>query len=114
MNPEQPMNSEPEQGPTTVDLAPAEGFYTVDRPSRRERLRRRLFPRRPEPSFDPMPEWAIDGIHVRMTLFLPWRDRLRVLVSGRVAVVELIHCERFAGKTASEASVFPLPPGGTV
>jgi hypothetical protein len=70
------------------------------------RLGRRFFPM-PKPfSFTRMEEypWATDCITVNTTLAVSWRDRLRVLISGRFHQRHLIYCETMPGRLETIAT----------
>lgn len=75
-----------------------------------QRIVGRLFPgRHVEAVF---PEWAGRGdvVHQDTTICLSLIDRLRVLVSGRIAVRGRVTCEELVGRTAASAVSYVEPP----
>lgn len=58
----------------------------------------------------PMPEWAKDGIMSNIDISFDWKDRIRILLTGRVHVRGWIPCEHPPGKVETFASVCARPP----
>lgn len=76
------------------------------RPPWRWKLGRWLFPYgKPVWSEMDRHEWAKDCITMKTWVVLPWVDRLRLLVSGRMTMRHAIYCQDEPGRTLSENSV---------
>lgn len=85
-----------------------EAGYFVDTPwTWRERLGAKLFPR----AFAdlPMPKdfHAEDVVTCRTAVSLSWRDRLRVLVSGRLWVETRTATEYVVGRSETTSTAYP-------
>jgi hypothetical protein len=79
-------------------------------PTRRERVIGRLFPaRHVEAAF---PEWAGNGdcLYTTATVGLSLVDRVRVLLTGRLAVRTVTTCEFLVGRTVSVSESYVEPP----
>lgn len=87
----------------------AAAFY---RPTLWQRIVGRMFPGKhvetPEP--DDKVKGHGDAIFINTTCELSFADRLRVLFSGRLAVVNKVATEFSCGNTKANAVNYPLPP----
>lgn len=89
------------------------GYYVVPKRTLLQRMLRRLFPARPLMPVDESTttDWAIDEMLTTVDIRLDWVDRLRVLVSGRVAVDVRTQTERTPGRVWSRSSMWVRAPG---
>jgi hypothetical protein len=86
-------------------------FYKVDTPTLWERLMRRLFPAKAVQPFDPMPGFAAGDMISNVRVRLDMRDRLRVLISGRIAVDIRHATDVEVGRIVSRSEFYVLAPG---
>lgn len=58
----------------------------------------------------PLDDWATDAIHIGTVINLTFRDRLRVLIRGRVSVQTVTYTEHRPGRcqTGSRVVVWPI------
>jgi hypothetical protein len=91
------------------------GYVSAYTPSFRQRLLWRLFPTRSVPIPEDTDGFAPSYIMTRVISNLDWKDRLRVLLSGRLAVETQTKTDVVVSKMVSQSVVYVLPPnsGGT-
>lgn len=86
-------------------------FYKVEKPPFKIRFWRALGfyeKRAPIPDADDLdPDWRI----IATIGVLDWKDRLRVLISGRIMAHQIMRSEHPMGRVAYNAVVSVLPPG---
>lgn len=87
-------------------------FAAIDPATKTQKIARRLFPSK---FVDvPEPDGKIKGygevIVCKVIAELSFMDRIRVMLSGRVAVDLKIACEYAVGETKTNAESYPLPP----
>jgi hypothetical protein len=87
-------------------------FYAPDHRSTFERFRDRIFPSQYVEA-DLAHDWCGHGdvVHVDGRTSLSILDRLRVALTGRLAVRVRVTCENVAGKTVSVMAVWPQTKG---
>lgn len=73
----------------------------------RDRLRFKLFPSTPCP-LPPAPAHFEDVLHVDVSVGLDALDRMRVLVTGKLAVRTRVVCEHKPGATVSASAAYPV------
>ncbi len=88
-------------------------YYALDTRTRWQRLLSRLFPARGVPSPDDLEGWAPSYLRTRVDGILDWKDRLRVLVSGRICVNVLTKTDVPVGRMFSESSIHVEAPGNS-
>lgn len=75
----------------------------------RERLRYRLFPTRHCESPEvPNPDAYREVLFVNVNVHLDWRDRLRVLWSGWLAVRSRVLTEQHVGRCVTSSVAYPM------
>lgn len=75
-----------------------ENGYMEYRPTRWGRLVRWLFPRRHIEFADP-PEGFKGGLYVTTWACLDWRDRIRVVLTGKLRIDSRVWCQHEPGNT---------------
>lgn len=97
-----------------IEIPSPENACQVFRPTRWQRFVRWLFPQSHKNRFDRMDEkdpfQVRDAIRSEVVAVLDWKDRLRVLFSGRCSVSLYIRCENVVGATDSVSDFNALPP----
>lgn len=89
-----------------------EGFFQEYRPTRLDRLWSRLgFGDRYLAPPEDSDRWANSYITNVVTTRLDWRDRLRVLISGKVRIRSFIKTDVYVGRSEAESVFGVLPPG---
>jgi hypothetical protein len=61
-------------------------------------------------SGDEFPEWAKDGVSVRTTVHLDWRDRLKILLFGRLEVDTFTATEELPGRCETRSCIHVFFP----
>lgn len=97
-----------------IEIPPPQNSACVLRPTRWQRFVRWLFPSYPTNRMARMEEkdpfQVRDVIRTSTVCHLDWKDRLRVLISGRCQVEGYIRCENTVGAVDSVADFNVLPP----
>lgn len=86
------------------------GYVAADTRSRMERLIGRFFPARRVEIPEDLEGYAPSYIMTRVISHLDWKDRLRVLCSGRLAVETQTKTDVVVNKMVSQSVVYVLPP----
>lgn len=86
------------------------GYYLEYRPSRMERLWRRLGFQHPHVPIQHLHWPCGDKVHTDIIVGLDWRDRLRVLVSGRIGVTNVTDTSGRPGEMLTRSAFGVLPP----
>lgn len=87
------------------------GYYHAPKASLLRRLLRRLFPAEHLHPTDPLPEWSVGEMFTETIIKLCWRDRLRVLISGKACVQTRTLSSVDPGCVESRGLFYVLPPG---
>lgn len=85
-------------------------FYTVDTRPLWKRLLSRLFPMRQPTIPEDLDGWAPAYMQTHVVANLDWRDRLRVLVSGRLHVQTNTKTDVNVERMQSWSAVYVEPP----
>lgn len=95
-----------------MDNAHDGGFYVPDRRPRWKRLLARLFPRTyfGDP-FEPHdPSWAPGSMLTVVVVKVDWRDRLRLLMSGRIEIQVRQRTDVHVNRVQSQSHFTVEPP----
>ena len=92
------------------DQATGGAFYAVDTRPLWKRLLSRLFPMRQPTIPDDLEGWAPSYMQTHVVAVLDWRDRLRVLVSGRIHVQTNTKTDVNVERMQSWSAVYVEPP----
>lgn len=81
--------------------------------SLRQRILDRLFPPAPHISLEHLESlpWMRNLVFQDVTAYLSWPDRLRVLVSGKIAYKSVTAVSTEVERTDTEIAVWVAPPG---
>lgn len=88
-----------------------EGYYAIQKLSRWQRLIRKLFPVQYLMPLDEPPPDMMGETQTFFVMFVDWRDRLRLLVSGRIWVEVRSATERDPGQVTSRSVFYVMAPG---
>jgi hypothetical protein len=86
------------------------GYVSADTRSRMQKLLARIFPTRRVEIPEDLEGFAPSYIMTRVVSTLDWKDRLRVLWSGRLAVETQTKTDVVVNKMVSQSVVYVLPP----
>jgi hypothetical protein len=87
------------------------GYFQIPKRTLMQRLLRRLFPSQHLPPIDPIPEWARGESLTQVRVRVDWRDRLRLLVSGRACIDVRLMSSADHRRAESRAAFYVAPPG---
>lgn len=90
----------------------AEGYYQVEKLTLGQRFWRKLGFRERHIAPPDAPDMAPGWVATVTTTHVDWRDRLRILVSGRVLLKSFTQTDVIVRKARSTSSFSVLPPGG--
>lgn len=85
-------------------------FYAPDTRNWWQRLLSRMFPARSVPIPEDLEGWAPSYMQTHVVATLDWRDRLRVLVSGKVHIQTNTKTDVPVGKMHSDSAVWVEAP----
>ena len=90
-------------------------YYEVSRPTLHQRVERFLgFGTCSSPRFEDVsdhdPKWAAGYLESEVTIFLDWKDRLRLIVSGKLMVSTSIKTSAFVERSMAKSNISVLPP----
>jgi hypothetical protein len=85
-------------------------FYAPDTRNWWQRLLSRMFPARSVPIPEDLDGWAPSYMQTHVVATLDWRDRLRVLVSGKVHIQTNTKTDVPVGRMHSDSAVWAEAP----
>lgn len=93
-----------------MEMKTGGAFYAADKRTYWQRLVARLFPVRRMRNFGDLDGFAPSYMSTFIRARIDWRDRLRLLVSGRLHIEVQTKTDVAVSKMVSQSVVYVLPP----